>query len=94
MNLKLMWACYDLYRKVQQVPQETFMDLGWKTITGAILVGLGYAAKALVGVLPEVKELDEERRKGFSDLFKTADTSLTLLGKQITKALAKLEKFK
>jgi hypothetical protein len=59
MNLKLIWACYDLYRKVKQVPKEAFMDLGWKTITGAILVGLGYAAKTLVGVLPELEQVGD-----------------------------------
>ena len=59
MNLKLLWACYDLYNKIGRVPKEKAMNMGWKTVTGAILVGLGYAAKMLSSVIPELDQVGD-----------------------------------
>jgi hypothetical protein len=59
MNFKLMWACYNLWRQIKQAPRENLMKLGWKTITGAILVGLGYAAKALVNLEPALDQIGD-----------------------------------
>ena len=47
MNIKLIWTLLTLYRRVKQVRKETIMEMGWKTIAGSILIGLGYAAKSL-----------------------------------------------
>lgn len=54
MNLRLMCGLLDLYHKVKRVPGERVMKLGWKTITGSILVGLGFAAKALSFIEPSL----------------------------------------
>lgn len=52
MNLKLIWLFWDLYQKLQKVRKESIMDLGWKTITGAVMMGLGYACKAMASAVP------------------------------------------
>lgn len=59
MNIRLMWGLYDLYRKIGKVPKEGIMNMGWKTITGAILVGLGYASKMLISVVPELDQVGD-----------------------------------
>jgi orotate phosphoribosyltransferase-like protein len=51
MNLKLWWLIYSAYTKITNLKMEDF-KMGWKTITGAIVMGLGYAAKALASVYP------------------------------------------
>lgn len=33
--------------------------MGWKSITGAVLVGLGYACKAFTGFLPELEKVGD-----------------------------------
>jgi orotate phosphoribosyltransferase-like protein len=51
MNLKLCWLIYSAYIKITNLKLEDF-KMGWKTITGAVIMGLGYAAKALASVYP------------------------------------------
>ena len=51
MNLKLIWLLWDLWNKLREVKGDIIMgNLGWKTISGAVLIGLGYACKSLVGL--------------------------------------------
>jgi len=47
MNLKAILAAWDIYRQAKKLDKEKAMGMGWKTIAGAIIVGLGYAAKTL-----------------------------------------------
>ena len=54
MDLKYAWDLFNLYRKIKRVPKGAFANLGWKTITGSILAGLGFAAKALSAISGEL----------------------------------------
>jgi len=51
MTLKLVLALFSLYNKLTTLKSEDFR-MGWKTITGAVIMGLGYACKALATVNP------------------------------------------
>ncbi len=48
MNLRLIYILYNLWDDLKSLKGKAMGNMGWKTITGALLVGLGYAAKALV----------------------------------------------
>ena len=58
MNLKLIWLIYNLWNKIKNLKKEDF-NMGWKTITGAIVMGVGYACKALAGVVPALGEIGD-----------------------------------
>jgi hypothetical protein len=51
MNLNIIWNVYKLYNVLINFKAED-LNMGWKTITGAIIMGLGYASKALAGIDP------------------------------------------
>ncbi len=53
MKLRLIWGLFDLYRQIRQVPKERIMNLGWKTITGAVLAALGFGVLILASYLGE-----------------------------------------
>ena len=53
MNLRLMWGLFDVYRKIKEVPKESIMKLGWKTITAAILAGLGFGVQICATIIGE-----------------------------------------
>ena len=59
MNFKLIWLIWDLWSKLKKVKGDGMGNLGWKTITGALLIGLGYAAKALVGIEPALDQVGD-----------------------------------
>lgn len=51
MNLKLLFLLNKLWNSLSTFNWEALKHMGWKTITGAILMGLGYAAKALASTV-------------------------------------------
>jgi hypothetical protein len=53
MTLKLLLALNKLWIAISTLNNtEALKSMGWKTITGAVLMGLGYAAKALASTVP------------------------------------------
>jgi hypothetical protein len=52
MNLNLTWQLWKLWTSIKDIKTEALKNMGWKTITGAIIMGLGYAAKALSSLVP------------------------------------------
>jgi hypothetical protein len=59
MNLKLIWMLWDLWSKCKKVRAGSMKTMGWKTITGAVLVGLGYAAKSLMSFEPALDQVGD-----------------------------------
>lgn len=54
MNVKQLWTLMSLNNKLKQVNWESVMKKkSWKTVTGSLLFGLGFAAKALATVIAE-----------------------------------------
>lgn len=51
MNLKIMILLIRAWTAIKNLKTEEFA-MGWKTITGAVIMGLGYACKALAGTVP------------------------------------------
>jgi len=59
MKLKLVWALWRAYNKLLTLNKEDIMGLGWKTITGAVVMGLGFACKALSTVIPALDAIGD-----------------------------------
>ncbi|MDD4986498.1 MAG: hypothetical protein PHQ43_12110 [Dehalococcoidales bacterium] len=55
----MAWTAWGLWRNLKAVRKDALMRMGWKTITGAILVGLGYAAKALAAMEPTLDPIGD-----------------------------------
>lgn len=58
-SLKMFFQLWGLWSKIKNLNTEGFKNMGWKTITGAILMGVGYACKALMGVVPALAEIGD-----------------------------------
>ena len=59
MNFKLIWLIWDLWSKLKKVEGNAMSNMGWKAVSGAILIGLGYAAKSLIGIEPALDQVGD-----------------------------------
>jgi len=59
MTVKLLFILYNLWEDLKSLKGKSMENMGWKTICGAILVGLGYAAKALIAVDPAMDQIGD-----------------------------------
>jgi len=60
MNLKVTWQLWKLWNAIKNLKPEALKGMGWKTIAGAVLMGLGYAAKALASTItPELDSVGD-----------------------------------
>lgn len=59
MNLKIILDLFGLISKFKQVNFDGITNVGWKSITGALLIGLGYAAKALSSIEPTLDQIGD-----------------------------------